>query len=413
MVTKKYVRQALTATGAIAVLLASAACSGGSAASSTEYTLWDPYPQHDESSPWAARIDACGVEAGVTVKRTPYDSQALTNQSLLAAQEGTAADIILLDNPGVSTLAGTGALNDMESIGLDTGDIGENLLGPGVLDGLTYGIPVGANTLALYYNQDILTAAGVDPTSITDWDSLTLALEQVVAAGHQGITFAGFASEEATFQFLPFFWGSGAELDKLDSPEAVSALTLWTNWLNDGLAPNSVITNSQNTTWEEFLTGDFGFVVNGTWQVNSAAEQDFETGFITIPGKDGGAASAPTGGEFMLIPVQSDESRYDTSKEIVECMSTTEGQVETATTFKYYIPATVDGQSALLESNPELSVWVDAVQEARGRTSELGSAYPEVSEQVWTAVQNALSGSLSPEEALSNAQEAAAKATAK
>ncbi len=114
----------------------------------------------------------------------------------------------------------------------------------------------------------------------------------------------------------------------------------------------------------------------------------------------------------MLIPVQSDESRYDTSKAIVECMSTTEGQVKTADTFAYYIPATADGQAALLEEHPELSVWVDAVREARGRTTELGTAYPKVSEQVWTAVQNALSGAMSPQEALTEAQAAAAAATA-
>ncbi len=51
------------------------------------YTWWDPYPQHDDASAWAKRVQDCGTEAGVTIERTAYDTTALTNQALLAAQE--------------------------------------------------------------------------------------------------------------------------------------------------------------------------------------------------------------------------------------------------------------------------------------------------------------------------------------
>lgn len=418
---RKTTRHTLAAVSVISLALIATGCSGGapgtgadSTAASTSFTVWDPYPQHTEGSDWAKRISACGDKAGVKIERTAYDTQALTNQALLAAQEGSAADVILLDNPAVSTLAETGALIDMESVGLDTSANEPNLLAAGIVDGKTYGIPVGANTLALYYNADVLAKAGVDPSSITDWASFQTALAKVKDAGSKAITFAGIGTEEGSFQFLPFFWGSGAELTDLDSPAAVEALELWTNWVKSGIAPNSVISNSQNTTWEEFLTGDFGFVVNGTWQVNSAAKAPFKTGYIPIPAKNGGVAPAPTGGEFLLMPVQKDESRYDTSKKIIECMSTTEGQVETANTFAYYIPATSDGQSLLLKDHPELKVWVEAVNNAKGRTSDnLGTNYPIISEQLWTAVQNSLSGAASPADALSAAQKTASEKTSK
>lgn len=389
--------------------------SGGSSTSSAgggTYTWWDPYPQHDASSDWTKRVEACGVAAGVTIKRTAYDTTALTNQALLSAQEGTAPDIILLDNPAVSTLADTGMLNTTESLGLDTSGIDPNLLAAGVIDNKTYGIPIGANTLALYYNKTILDAAGVDPTTIKDWASLNDALAKVKAAGKKGISFAGIGTEEGSFQFLPWFWGAGAKLTKLDSPQATAALTLWTDWLSKGYAPNSVITNSQNTTWEEFLTGTFAFDENGTWQVNSAAKASFPTGVIQIPAENGGAAPAPTGGEFLTMPVQKDTARYTTTKKIVECMTTTAGQVKTATTFAYYIPPTAAGQAQLLSQDPSLKPWVDAVKAAKGRTSDnLGTKYPKISQAMWTAVQKALSGELSPTAALAQAQQAAVKAT--
>ena len=392
-----------------------AGCSAGSSstdAASGTYTWWDPYPQHEEGSDWAKRVEACGTDAGVTIKRTAYDTTSLTNQALLAAQEGTSPDVILLDNPAVSTLAETGMLTTTDELGLDTSGIDENLLGAGQLDDKSYGVPIGANTLALYYNADILTAAGVDPASITSWGALTDALAKVTAAGHKGITFAGINTEEGSFQFLPWFWGSGADLTKLDSSEAVSALTLWTDWVKKGYAPQSVIGNSQNTTWEEFLTGDFAFGENGTWQVDSAAKQSFKTGIIEIPASDSGVAPAPTGGEFITTPVQTDTARYDTTKKIVDCMTTPEGFVKTADTFAYYIPPTSAGQDELLTQHPELKTWVSAVQSAKGRTSDnLGTDYPLISEQLWTAVQSALSGASSPKEALTAAQTAAAAAT--
>jgi multiple sugar transport system substrate-binding protein len=384
----------------------------GSDSASGTYTWWDPYPQHDDGSDWAKRVDACGQEAGVTIDRTAYDTTALTNQALLAAQEGNAPDVILLDNPAVSTLAEAGMLTTMSEFGLDTAQFDPNLMAAGEVDGEAYGIPVGANTLALFYNKRILDEAGVDPASITDWDSLTAALEDVTANGDQGITFAGIGTEEGSFQFLPWFWGAGADLTRLDSPEAVAALELWTGWVEDGLAPNSVINNSQNTSWEEFLTGKFAFSENGTWQINSAGEADFPTGVIQIPGRDGGVAPTPTGGEFVTVPVQQDTARYEVTKQILECMTTTEGQVTTGSTFAYYIPATEAGQEAILQETADLEPWVEAVRTAKGRTSDnLGTNYPKISEAMWTAVQEALSGAADPREALSQAQSQAEQAT--
>ncbi|MFD0476247.1 extracellular solute-binding protein [Nonomuraea thailandensis] len=351
-------------------------------------------------------------QAGVTIERTAYDTTALTNQALLAGQEGNAPDVILLDNPAVSTLADAGMLTAMSDFGLEVNRFDKNLIAAGELDGKTYGIPIGANTLALYYNKKILDDAGVDPASVKDWASLTAALKKVKAAGKKPITFAAIGTEEGSFQFLPWFWGAGAQLTQLDSPQAVEALHLWSSWLKDGLAPNSVISNSQNTTWEEFLTGEFAFAENGTWQINSAAEADFPTGIVQIPGKDGGTAATPTGGEFITVPVQKDTKRYDVTKKVLECMTTPEGLVETGTTFAYYIPSTADGQQAILAKEPSLKPWVAAVQSAKGRTSDnLGTKYPKISEALWTGVQKALSGAASPADALKAAQAQAQQAT--
>lgn len=383
----------------------------GTGAAGGDYTIWDPYPQFDDSSDWVKLLTKCGTDAGVTVKRTGYDTTDLTNKALLAAQQGNSPDVLIVDNPVVSTLADAGVLTTTDEVKVDTAAVEPNLLAAGQIGGKTYGIPIGANTLALYYNKKVLDAAKVDPAAIKDWASLTDALKKVKAAGKKGITFSAIGTEEGSFQFLPWFWGSGANLTQLDSAQGVASLELWNGWLKDGLAPNSVLNNTQTTSWQEFAAGDFAFSENGTWQLANAKKTGFEYGIIPIPSQAGGTAPAPTGGEFVTAPVQTETGRYAVTEKLINCLSSADNALTTDTTLSY-IAATEAVQQKQVAANPELTVWVEAVKAAKGRTSDdLGTKYPKISQPLWTAFQAALSGSASPADALKTAQTTAAAAT--
>ncbi|MCX4461313.1 sugar ABC transporter substrate-binding protein [Streptomyces sp. NBC_01728] len=408
-------RRRLTAAAltALAVAVSATACSSGSGSTDTKgagsgtYTIWDPYPQFDKSSAWAKLLDQCGAKADVKIKRTGFDTSDLGNKTLLAAQQGNSPDVLIVDNPVVSTLAEAGVLTTTADNKLDTSKADPNLLAAGQSGGKTYGTPIGANTLALYYNKKVLKEAGVDIASVKDWTSLTAALEQVKKAGKKGITFSAIGTEEGSFQFLPWFWGAGAKLTELDSSQAVSALSLWKDWLKNGYAPNSVLNNTQTTSWQEFASGDYAFSENGTWQLGNAKKAGLDYGVLPIPSATGGNASAPTGGEFMTIPVQQDTGRYATSQKLATCLTSTDNLYDTDTTLSYVAP-TGEVQDKQVAANTELKPWVQAVKAAKGRTSDdLGTKYPKISEQMWKAVQSALSGSESPKDALTSAQAAA------
>jgi multiple sugar transport system substrate-binding protein len=386
--------------------LAACGSSGNSGSASGSYTIWDPYPQFDNSSAWVKLLQSCGSKAGVTVKRTGFDTTDLTNKALLAAQQGNSPDVLVVDNPVVSTLAEAGVLTTTDDTKIDTSGVSPNLLGAGQLGGKTYGTPIGANTLALYYNKAILQAAGVDPNSVTDWASLTSALGKVASAGKKGITFSAIGTEEGSFQFLPWFWGAHAQLTQLDSAQGIAALSLWTNWLKSGYAPNSVLNNTQTTSWQEFATGQFAFAENGTWQLANVAKLGFGYGIIPVPAQNGGPAPVPTGGEFVTVPVQHDTSRYQTDQKLVTCLSSPANIQTTDGTLSYVGPSQTV-QDKQVAADPTFKVWVDAVHAAKGRTSDnLGTKYPKISEQLWTAVQAALSGSKTPDAALKAAQAA-------
>jgi len=373
---------------------------GASGSAGGTYNLWDPYPDRDSSSAWAQAIDACASELGITIKRTASNTGDTVKDLTTAAPN--LPDVALIDNPKVPTLAAAGLLTSNADSGLDTADIQDNILSAGQVDGKTYGVPVGANTLGLYYNPTVLSAAGIDIASVTDWASLTAALEKVVAAGKKGITFSAVGTEEGSFQFLPWFWGAKADLTQLDSAAAQPSLQLWTDWVKQGLAPNSVLQNTQGTSWDEFKTGEYAFAENGSWFQSDADKAGYKV--IQIPGEDGGAAPAPTGGEFLTIPVQKDAARYATSVKIVNCLT----QGNTAADALGYVAPTKAGQDAQLKADPTLQGWITAVADAKPRTADnLGVKYATISEQLYTAVQNALSGTSSPADALKAAQTAA------
>ncbi|GAB3168118.1 extracellular solute-binding protein [Myceligenerans halotolerans] len=379
-----------------------AACSGGTtpapgssgaAAEGTttaEIAFWDPYPQHTDGSEWDEHVKACAPD-GATIVRTSAPQTDLFNQLTTAVKGGTAPDVVLLDNPMVPAAVEAQLLATAEQSGIDTAGVDENLLGPGIVDDVAYGVPFGSNALGLYYNADILGEAGVDPDSITDWESLNAAIEKVTAAGSKGITFSGVPGEEGVFQFEPWFWGSGANLDDITSAEAVSAGQLVSDWIGSGAAPKSAATDNQSAAWDLFLTGEYGFAENGSWFAQAAADADFATGVIPIPAAGGGVAPVPTGGEFAVAPLQQEDAsdHYANAAAVIACLTDGDNALVTNETLGY-LSAKADIRAKQVEQNPVWEPWVASVEGAQGRTTELGAQYPDVSASLSEAIQGAL-----------------------
>ena len=396
-------RRAATIGMVFAAATSLAACSGGSApeptssgnaaegATTSEITFWDPYPQRADGSEWDKLVKSC-APAGATLVRSSAPQSDLFNQLTTAVKEGNAPDIVVLDNPMMPEAVSAGLLATAQQASIDTNGIDENLLGPGLVDGVAYGVPFGSNALGLYYNKDVLSKAGVDPASVTDWDSLNAAIEKVVASGAKGITFSGVAGEEGVFQFLPWFWGAGADLSDIGSAEAVSAGQLVSDWIGKGWAPRSAATDNQSASWDLFLTGEYGFAENGSWFASAAAEtKGFTTAVLPIPGKDSAVAPVPTGGEFAVAPIQGtdDSNHYANASAVISCLTSGDVAVTTNETLGY-LSAKPDVRGQQVADNPLWKPWVGAIEGAKGRTTELGPKYVDVSAALSEAIQGAL-----------------------
>ena len=366
---------------------------GGNAAegkTTAQITFWDPYPQHTAGSAWDQHVKSC-APAGSTIKRSSAPQTDLFNQLTTAVKEGTAPDVVVLDNPMMPEAVSAHLLATAEQAGISTAGVDQNLLGPGVVDGVAYGVPFGSNALGLYYNAELLEKAGVDPASITDWASLNAAIQQVVGAGGKGITFSGVTGEEGVFQFLPWFWGAGADLSNIDSADAVSAGELLSGWIGKGWAPKSAATDNQSAAWDLFLTGGYGFAENGSWFASAAADAKFATGVVAIPAKDGGVAPVPTGGEFAVAPVHADHAsdHYANAAAVIACLTDGNAALTTNETLGY-LSAKPDVRQQQVAANPLWKPWVGPVEGAQGRTTDLGDKYVDVSASLSKALQGAL-----------------------
>jgi multiple sugar transport system substrate-binding protein len=380
-----------------------AACSNGNTqpgatgnaskgSTTAEITFWDPYPQHTDGSDWDKHVKACAPE-GSTIKRSSAPQTDLFNQLTTAVKEGTAPDVVVLDNPMMPEAVSAHLVATADQAGISTTGVDANLLGPGVVDGVAYGVPFGSNALGLYYNADLLEKSGVDPASITDWASLDAAIEKVVSAGGKGITFSGVTGEEGVFQFLPWFWGAGANLSDISSTDAISAGQLLSDWIGKGWAPKSAATDNQSAAWDLFLTGEYAFAENGSWFASAAADAKFATGVIPIPAKDGGVAPVPTGGEFAVAPVHAKDAsdHYANAAAVIACLTDGDAALQTNETLGY-LSAKPDVRAQQVAANPLWKPWVGPVEGAQGRTTELGSKYVDVSAALSQALQAALNG---------------------
>lgn len=385
-------------------LLATACGSGGgdeSGGDPTQLTFWDGFTQYNTGgSPFEELIATCEDETGITIERTVSDN--IYDKYTRAASTGDLPDLLILDNPNVAQFAETGILADNEAAGIDTSEMQPNIVASGIYEGKTYGAPFGSNTLALFYDVDAFAEAGLEPP--TDWDSLRSAAQALTdpATGRYGIAFSARPDQEGTFQFLPFFWGAGAELTDVDSPEAVEALTLWTDLVADGYASGENVTLNQQEIRDQFTAGHAAMMVNGTWQLNTLDDSDVNYAVVPIPAPDGGAAPSPLGGEFINVVQNEDPAIVTAAGEFASCFTSREnlaGWLEGQT----YISPYADQAEQQAADDPRLVPWVEAVGAARSRTEDLGSSFASVATRLGEALSGAVAGQTDPATALADA----------
>lgn len=351
------------------------------------------------------------LHPNITIQRTAVPFASLLPKADQEAASHTLPNLLVLDNPDVASFASTGALTQLDSYMQGKFSSSDFYAGPYstmLYQNKVYSFPVGSNDLALFYNVKDFKNAGLNPP--TTWNELVADAKQLTHGNTYGFAFSAPADEEATFQYEPFLWSDQGDLSKVSSPQGVAALQLLTNLVHDGYASRGALNWGQPDVATQFGEGHAAMMENGPWEIPFLEQQDnlkYGTDFGVVPfpvPQAGEQPVVPLGGEEWTIPVSSNTAATQAAWDLVNWLEQPAQLLQFDEGFNY-IPAIKSTAQQLLQSEPYLQVFANEFNTARARTAQLGVNYPKVSQAIWTAEQAALSGSLSPQAALSQAQQ--------
>ena len=366
-------------------------------------TEWDYYNADPFQGAWAKLLSSCADKTGFAIDRQAFPRDELIQKVLLGAQQKQLPAILEVDNPDLQQIAATGALVPLTDFGVSTDGLFSNILDAGSYQGKVYGVAPGINGMALFYNKKLLDAVGVKPP--TTWADVKAAAAKLTKGDVYGVAFSAPATEEGTWQFLPWFWGAGADLTKVDSPEALRALQFWADLVKDGSASKSVVQWNQGDVNDQFMAGKAAMEQNGVWNLSALDKSGIDYGIVPLPKPDGGAAPGPMGGEVLTIPA-TDEATQKAAGQIVNCLLE-DASMKQWSQLQSYIPSRQSLADQIATENANMKAFVDAAAAERSRPgppANLGPQYGKVSQALWTAIQAALSGAKSPQDALTEAQ---------
>ncbi len=215
----------------------------------------------------------------VTMQRASWGEA--QQQYLREAAVGAAPDVVELVYVWTRSFAQAGALRPLDDmiqktgIGIKGWDdfIARDLArGP---DGKTYAIPFTADTLALFYNKDVLKAAGVDgpPTSWSGLRDASLAIHRETGKTGFGFAAGTCATPSIWFYLNSYWWSKGhALIDRhpdgsyfmnITPAQIAEAFDYFNRYLKDGDNPKamtSVCLLGPPEIVEGMVDGDIGIV---------------------------------------------------------------------------------------------------------------------------------------------------------
>ncbi len=287
------------------------------------------------------------------------------------------------------------------------------LMANGQIEGQTWGVPFQRSTIVAYYNKDMFRAAGLDPEKApTTWDEMVEMGKKLTTEDHHGLMIPSTGYPYWMFQALAI--QNGKELmsndglsTNFDDPKVVDTLEFWKSLSTEhGIMPEGTV--EWGTLRQAFLEGETAMMWHSTGNLTAVKNNaTFDFGVAMLPGKE--RLGSPTGGgNFYLFKDSTDEEKQ-AALELIKFMTAPEQAAEwsIATGYMGVSPAAYETEAlkAYTAEFPPALVARDQLEHAVAEFSTFETA--RVRDGLNAAIQSALTGDKSPEEALSEAQAAA------
>ena len=371
-------------------------------------------------------------DLGINIKysETGQDNNNTRHQMLNAIVNGSAVDIVTLDQIWLGEFAQKSLLTDLTNYTDDWGRLSDwyqsNLDGM-TYNGSIYGIWGWTDVRGTWYWKDLLNKAGVDPNSLETWNGYIAAAKKLNTVlrpqGIEGIHLVG-ASHSPDIEFYPYLWMLGGDILELKSGHPLKG-SYWFPAYNSSMGVRALefikaqidagIKPQKNHLWgKEFLDRKFAVMLEGSWLPSDLPKEDVRNvGFIPMfPVPDNKIQSSTLmGGWEFNIPATS--SHKNLAWELIELMLepkilapwiAEQGYLPTQITLG---EGTGPYTNLLRKSIPFYDNMISMIHLGKSRPGI--PEYPAISDHIREALDDVYYGIKQPKQALNDAAKKSAK----
>ena len=418
--------------------LAVTGCGGGSG--STAATTAAPAAGGETAAPAEAAVitfwyNNTGDEALVyeeaisqyNASQSKYKVEGLSvtdNQKLIVAMSSNEApDVIKLSNQTVMQYQKNGLLESLQSYAdqdaFDASIYSEQAVAANTIEGDIYALPLDAYTIQMFYNKDLLEAAGYSapPETMEEMYEMAVAVTQVDASGNievLGYPLFPYASarQELIYGFGGRWWNENSEITPLD-PGIQASLEMNVKFRNEfgGKALDGFIGTANTNRYTEqdmFFQGKQLFRLDGSWLPTMMKNFDSTVnyGITLIPGT---AANPELRGtsryetDSVAVPLMSKnkEGAWDFTKWL--CSEEGAKIIDLGTGNLPAVKALYDDPEII--AVPGFAEFIDALKQEKGIQYPEMTDYDEYISMINATLDTVYAGSQTPEEALKSLAE--------
>ena len=241
-----------------------------------------------------------------------------------------------------------------------------------VVDGTVWAVPDLASARALYYNADILAAAGVEVP--TTWAELKTACEAIKAYNADIYPWGvDMTTDEGQACFAYYAWTNGGGFVDasgnwtLNSAENVEAANYILDLVTSGLTNTSPATETRYDLQEMFAAGKLAMMI-GPNQISSyvaGTENPINFGIASIPANEGKATSSVgVMDRFMCFDNDYSDAEMEAIKKFFDFFYE-DKRYSDWVIMEDFLPATSAGGAIMAEADPAAAAWIDIVGSAQ------------------------------------------------
>jgi multiple sugar transport system substrate-binding protein len=325
----------------------------------------------------------------------------LMKQYTIGVVSGELPDCGMVDNPDHNSYASMGVFEDITDLYNSWPDANfmEGSINSCYYEGKLYGLPWGNNCLGLFYNREMLDAAGVEVP--TTWSELEAACEKLTTDSVKGLAISAIGNEEGTFQYMPWLLSSGGSVNDLTSEGSKESMSFLYRLIEKGYISRECVNWTQADAEKQFASGQAAMMINGPWQFSGLEEDapDLDYRVAKVPKADNGTYASVLGGENVAICTG---ANVDASWKFLTWITSKEKSQEICKSIGRFSPRSDVDIQVMFADDPLNSVFAEVMPSAQSRGPS--PDWPEISAAIYTAQQEVFTGQKDVDTAMADAQ---------